>query len=137
MLRGFVEELSGFRLDAQEIEIIPCDLIAGDADGCVMPVQYAMRVGVDGSYPAESGVALPKILKRRIGSCEQMSDYPTLVAKLVEALRITDVKRLQHNCIQHPEDNNVGANSEHQSNNRHEGECGGLAQHAQSIAKIE
>ena len=137
MLVCRVKEPPYLRLHAQQIEIIAGYLIAGELAHRVMPAQFHSRVSINPGHPAEGGVALAIIFKRGIRMRQELSSRPRHVAQLIEALWVGHSERPQQNRIQHAEDDDVGANAQHQSDGGYDRECWRPAQHAQRITNIE
>src|SRR5438876_3390785 len=110
-----MDSSSQLRLHSQQIEIVAGDCMAVDTLHDVTPTQSRLTKSVETRDIAEGGVSLPNVFERRIGRSELLKARPRLEAKLVEVLRVAHFQRVQQDCIYYSENNDVCANSQHQS----------------------
>src|SRR6187399_1245697 len=107
MLVRRLDESAQLRLHPEHFEIIASDRIPGDNFFRVTPAQSPARVSVIAGYLTEGTVALPIVLKRRIGCSEQLAVSPRVKAKLVEVLWVSHIQRVQQDRIHYSEDDDV------------------------------
>src|SRR2546421_4587695 len=114
MLVRRLNEPAQLWLHPQHFEIIASYRIAGDNFFRVPPAQSSARISVIAGYLTEGSVALPIVLKRRIGGCEQLAVSPRPEAKLVEILRVAHIEGTQQDRIHYSEDKDIRPNAKHQ-----------------------
>src|SRR5580704_15869706 len=115
MLIRRAEKLSHLRLHTQYIEIIAGDLVAGDLQLGLTPNQFRTRICINADHPAEGGVALPKIIKRRIRRGQRVPAHPLLMANLIKARWVAHSQRMQQDGVDYSADDDVYSNPQHQS----------------------
>jgi hypothetical protein len=125
------------RLHSEQIEIVPGDRIAGDISYRIAPTQSPAGISIVAGEAAERGVSLPVILKRRIRRGQKFPARPRPGTQLVKVFRLAHVQGTQHHRVHYAEDENVGPDPHHQSDDGNKHERGRFPQPAQRITNIQ